>query len=69
MLAGSSLGNRAILAEIRRKAARKAWAPWPSRFLSDEAMLQFWKALRPELENSADVETIEVAIKAADLVF
>ena len=55
VLAGSSLGNRAILGEVRRTANMKGWAQWPARFLGDEAMLVFWKRLRIELEDSAEM--------------
>lgn len=44
-LGGSSLGNRAMLAHLRRKAP----SGWPAGFLSDERMPAFWKALAPQL--------------------
>lgn len=69
VLAGSSLGNRAILAEIRRTAKAKGWRDWPAEFLGNEAMLAFWKRLRTELENSAEMEVVEVASRAATSVF
>ena len=69
VLAGSSLGNRAILAEIRRTAKARGWQDWPAKFLGNEAMLAFWKRLRSELENSAEMEVVEVASRAATSVF
>ena len=69
VLAGSSLGNRAILAEIRRTAKARGWSEWPAAFLGNEAMLAFWKRLRTELENSAEMEVVEVASRAATSVF
>lgn len=69
VLAGSSLGNRAILSEIRRAAQAKGWPDWPAAFLGDEAMLSFWKRLRIELENSTDMEVVEVASRSAASVF
>ncbi|MEL6541697.1 MAG: biliverdin-producing heme oxygenase [Pseudomonadota bacterium] len=69
VLAGSSLGNRAILGEITRLAKREGWPAWPSRFLGDPNMLDFWKRLRSRIENAADVDTVLMAIRSADLVF
>ncbi|MEM9310293.1 MAG: biliverdin-producing heme oxygenase [Pseudomonadota bacterium] len=69
VLAGSSLGNRAILAEVRRAAEQNAQPLWPTRFLSDAAMLDFWKGLRTQLEGSADIEDVERATCAAAAVF
>lgn len=69
VLAGSSLGNRAILGEITRLAKREGWSSWPSRFLGDPQMLDFWKRLRGRIENAAEVDTVLMAIQSADLVF
>ena len=69
VLAGSSLGNRAILAEIRRKAAASAWPHWPELFLGDAAMLAFWKSLRTQIEDQSEMEEVEVATHAASTVF
>ena len=63
-LAGSSLGNRAMLAQ-RRKANLSA----PVRFLSDEAMPAYFKKLRPFLEQSVAHSHAQSAIRAADAVF
>ncbi|MEM7702671.1 MAG: biliverdin-producing heme oxygenase [Pseudomonadota bacterium] len=69
VLAGSSLGNRAILGEITRLAEREGWPSWPSRFLGDPHMLDFWKRLRAKIENAAEIDTVLMAIQSADLVF
>ncbi|MEM7689862.1 MAG: biliverdin-producing heme oxygenase [Pseudomonadota bacterium] len=69
VLAGSSLGNRAILAEIRRLTSREGWPAWPAHFLGDARMLEFWRGLRTQIEDSAETETVLVAIQSASLVF
>ena len=69
VLAGSSLGNRAILGEVRRMAQANGTAEWPTHFLGDEVMLDFWKSLRPMLETSAEMEQVELASHAASAVF
>ncbi len=69
VLAGSALGNRSILAEVRRTAQANGAKDWPTRFLGDPAMLEFWKRLRIELENGAEMEAVEVASLAASHVF
>ncbi|MEM1196162.1 MAG: biliverdin-producing heme oxygenase [Pseudomonadota bacterium] len=69
VLAGSSLGNRAILAEVKRTAKQAQQSDWPSRFLGDTGMLAFWKKLRNELEDRADMEEVELATRAATAVF
>ncbi|QFT76768.1 biliverdin-producing heme oxygenase [Erythrobacter sp. THAF29] len=65
VLAGSSLGNLSIAGEIRRCGN----AQWPTAFLSDPAMLEFWKRLRAKLENSASEARIDAASRAAIAVF
>ncbi len=45
VLAGSSLGNRAILARLV-----KADVQWPVAFLSDRRMADYWQRLRPLIE-------------------
>lgn len=69
VLAGSSLGNRAILAEVKRTAKQAQQSDWPSRFLGDSGMLTFWKKLRAELEDRADMEEVDLATRAATAVF
>lgn len=63
-LAGSSLGNRAML--VRR---RKVSAGGPDRFLSDPAMPQYFRELLPTLARPATPEIEEGAIAAALAVF
>ena len=63
-LAGSSLGNRAML--VRR---RKAGLGAPNAFLSDGAMPAFFTALKPRLEIAVDTETAMKAVAGARAVF
>ncbi len=78
VLAGSSLGNRAILGEVRRTAkitaqaancAANGGAQWPASFLGDEQMLSFWKDLRARIERPAEITEVEAASRAAAAVF
>lgn len=69
VLAGSSLGNRAILKEVRRTARDHGETDWPAAFLGDDAMLAFWKGLRAQIECPADMDSVEVASLAASAVF
>ncbi|WP_374408381.1 biliverdin-producing heme oxygenase [Pelagerythrobacter sp.] len=64
-LGGSSLGNRAMLAHLKKRVGND----WPVRFLADEAMPAYWKTLRPTLEGPADAATAEAATHAALAVF
>ncbi|TRD10972.1 biliverdin-producing heme oxygenase [Erythrobacter insulae] len=65
VLAGSSLGNRAILKDLERNGRRH----WPSAFLGDPGMLAFWKQLRPHIEMPASLKTLASATGAAIAVF
>jgi heme oxygenase len=69
VLAGSSLGNRAILKEVTRVSQTGAGEPWPHSFLADEAMLTFWKGLRNRIERPARIDEVEAASGAAAAVF
>ncbi len=69
VLAGSSLGNRAIRAEMHRAAKTEGGAPWPDSFLGDERMLAFWKHLRDRIETPADDVATQSACRAAEAVF
>lgn len=63
-LAGSSMGNRAMLQRRRR-----AGCTLPHNFLADPAMPKFWKELRPQLER-VHSEALHVhAIRGAQRVF
>lgn len=64
-LGGSSLGNRAMLAHLRRTAP----GDWPTAFLADPAMPAFWSAVRPHLERSANAEETRAAVAGAEAVF
>ncbi|MBX7497053.1 biliverdin-producing heme oxygenase [Qipengyuania sp. 6B39] len=63
-LAGSSLGNRAILQRRRKRGEAVA-----DRFLSDPAMPQFWAEFRPRIEREFDAETAGHAITGARRMF
>ena len=67
VLAGSSLGNHAILAEIKRACAPRD--VWPHGFLGDDSMRDFWKALRVRIERPAKRRELESARDAAIAVF
>ncbi|KLE34907.1 hypothetical protein AAW00_10600 [Aurantiacibacter luteus] len=64
VVAGSHLGNRAMLARLRREAPGT-----PAAFLADERMQAFWKALRPRLEAQVSPAEAEGAALAAEAVF
>lgn len=67
VLAGSSLGNRSILAELKRRG--EPAAQWPHAFLGDDAMLAFWKGLRTRIEQSVPSEQRDAAGRGARAVF
>ncbi|AKH43863.1 heme oxygenase [Altererythrobacter atlanticus] len=64
-LAGSQMGNRAILTRMRKAGASTA----ATRFLSDDAMTGFWNRLRPTIEQAADPAQVNAASMAARAVF
>lgn len=61
VLAGSSLGNRAILNEIPKE--------WPGAFLADAEMLAFWRSLRSAIERPATEREVRSASQSAIAVF
>jgi heme oxygenase len=63
-LAGSSLGNRALLHQRRKAGLRGA-----DRFLGDEAMPRYWTEFRPRIEVPMDDATHQHAIRGARRVF
>ncbi|MDJ0643460.1 MAG: biliverdin-producing heme oxygenase [Erythrobacter sp.] len=65
VLAGSSLGNRSILKELRRAGH----VEWPHAFLGDDHMLTYWQGLRRRIERPAKVAEVEAASAAAAAVF
>lgn len=67
VLAGSSLGNRAMLRDMER--ALPGDATWPHEFLASRAMTGFWKALRPQIESAAPPAALREAEAAAIRVF
>ena len=64
VLAGSSLGNRTILAR-RRKAGERA----AERFLSDAAMPRYWTTLLPLIEQPRERTILTHALKGARRAF
>ena len=64
-LAGASLGNKAILSELRGVDAQT----WPRAFLSDPAMGAFWLALLPQLEEANTQRDYDAVALAANHVF
>jgi heme oxygenase len=68
VLAGSALGNKAILKQMRRASAAHG-ADWPSAFLGDEAMLAYWQGLRARIERPAAAAQARAAAGAASAVF
>ena len=67
VLAGSSLGNRSILAQLKKRGG--AAAHWPHAFLGDDAMLDFWKALRGRIECPVPADQQHAAGHGAQAVF
>ncbi|MEM1052529.1 MAG: biliverdin-producing heme oxygenase [Pseudomonadota bacterium] len=67
VLAGSSLGNRAMLHEMQRTLPEGT--QWPHEFLSSRAMTEFWKALRARVEVPVSEEEAGEATRAATCVF
>lgn len=63
-LAGSSLGNRAMLHQ-----RRKIGAAGPERFLADPAMSAFFSGLRARIERPASAELASRAVAGAQAVF
>ena len=63
-IAGSHLGNRAMLASLR-----KAGSDLPASFLADTRMQAFWADLKPRLEAQVSRDSARGAIAAAQAVF
>jgi heme oxygenase len=68
VLAGSALGNKAILKQMRRASAAHG-GNWPSAFLGDDAMLAYWQGLRARIERPAAAAQASAAADAASAVF
>ncbi|MBO6526580.1 biliverdin-producing heme oxygenase [Erythrobacter sp.] len=64
VLAGSSLGNRAILARLAKTGMQ-----WPTAFLSDRRMTAYWQDLRPILERPHSPDRDRAALAAAQATF
>lgn len=65
VLAGSALGNKAIL----RQVARIGGGAWPVAFLGDDGAMAFWQALRARIERPAAPHEAAGATRAAEAVF
>jgi heme oxygenase len=63
-IAGSHLGNRALLMRLERQSV-----DLPTTFLADPRLLDFWKRLRPQLEVTAAEAPAAGALAAARAVF
>jgi len=63
-IAGSHLGNRALLAGLPNGRAEL-----PTAFLADPRLPEFWKRLRPRLDVNAAEAPAEGALAAAEAVF
>jgi heme oxygenase len=63
-IAGSHLGNRALLTRLPGRGAHQ-----PTTFLADPRLPVFWKHLRPQLEIPADEAPAAGALAAAEAVF
>lgn len=64
-LGGSSMGNRAMLARMHKSSAHD----WPTAFLADAAMTEYWAALKPRLEQPVSDALIDKAANGANAVF
>jgi len=63
-IAGSHLGNRALLTRLERQGT-----DLPTTFLADPRLLAFWKRIRPLLEIPATEGPAAGALVAAEAVF
>ncbi len=68
-LAGSALGNRAILKEIRKINLLQNAETWPHSFLADRQMLDFWHTIKSEVERPASAAYASSAAHASAAVF
>lgn len=64
VLAGSSLGNRAILTRLAKAGLRR-----PVAFLSDRRTTDYWRGLRPTLERVHKPSRDRAALVAAQATF
>lgn len=65
VLAGSALGNRSILSDLRRRSGETM----PTNFLDDNTMFRFWRDLKPALQQSVDIERARRMAASARCVF
>ena len=64
-LGGSSMGNRTMLARMRRHSGED----WPAAFLAGDAMPAFWGAIKPLLDQPVSDATTQRAARGAIAVF
>jgi heme oxygenase len=69
VLAGSALGNKGILREMKRAARESQDGEWPHLFLGDPGMLEFWHGLRRRIERPASANDVAAASRSATAVF
>lgn len=65
-LAGSSLGNRAMLSHMRKASGSRG--EWPEAFLADDRMTRFWTGLRTKIEQPFSGDPA-AALLGAEAVF
>lgn len=65
VLAGSALGNRSLRSDFRRRGGDTM----PTSFLSDGSMLEFWRELKPMLEQPVDLLRARRMATSARCVF
>ncbi len=65
VVAGSSMGNRAMAAGLRRRTG----GDWPMHFLGATDLADYFKTLRPLIERPCSETRTRSAIEAADAVF
>ncbi|MGX7896848.1 biliverdin-producing heme oxygenase [Tsuneonella sp. HG222] len=63
-LAGSHLGNRAMLAGLNRRDVHI-----PTAFLADRTMIEYWHQFLPRLQADVTEQQSQAAIDAANAVF
>lgn len=68
-LAGSALGNRSILKQMKRGLAARSSFSLACSFLENRAMLSFWSAIRHRIERPISERELALASQAAGAVF
>lgn len=68
-IAGSHLGNRAMLLRLPPATRTSDGPPLPRRFLADKRIMGFWKGLLPLIASPVDARGAAPALLAAHAVF